>query len=216
MEKVKNIDKIILVTGPLDKNKSIVDEARRLKLEYFCGNEVNVLDRMYKASQKYNPDNIIRITADCPLVDFNIINNGLEIFLKNNYDMLSIGRKRTFPHGYDFEIFKKNALIVAWEDNVKKFENIKVFYDTFIPPTKYILEKKKFSNYDLVNEINLSRIRVTLDYPEDFEVIKKIYENLYEKKILFGLEEVVKFLEATPQILDINIQHVLTDHVLSI
>ena len=123
LENVKNIDKIILVTGPLEKNKSLVDEARRLKLEYFCGNEENVLDRMYKASQKYNPDNIIRITADCPLVDFNIINNGLEIFLKNNYDMLTIGRKRTFPHGYDFEIFKKNALKVSWEDNVKKFEN---------------------------------------------------------------------------------------------
>jgi len=99
---------------------------------------------------------------------------------------------------------------------VKKFENIKVFYNTFIPPTIYILEKKKFSNYDLVNEVDLSKIRVTLDYPEDFEVIKKIYENLYEKNRLFGLEDVVKFLEANPQILDINKQHVLTDHSLSI
>jgi len=216
LEKVKNIDKIILVTGSIDKNKSLVDEARHLKLEYFCGNEDNVLDRMHKASQKYNPDNIVRITADCPLIDFNIINNGLEIFLKNNFDMLSNGRKRTFPHGYDFDIFKKTALKKAWEDNVKKFENIKVFHNTFIPPTKYIVEKKKFINHDLVNEIDLSGIRVTLDYPEDFEVIKKIYENLYEKNRLFGLEEVVKFLEANPHILDINRQHVLTDHGLSI
>ena len=76
---IKNINKIILVTGIKEKNNELVDEARKLGLDVFCGDEENILDRFYHAAKKFQPDNIIRITGDCPLIDSRIINQGLEI-----------------------------------------------------------------------------------------------------------------------------------------
>ena len=107
LKNISNIDKIILVTGSIEQNKPLIDEAKKINLNYFCGNEENILDRFYNASKKFPSNNIIRVLADCPLIDFELIDSALKIFQKNNFDMLSIARKRTFPHGLDFEIFKK-------------------------------------------------------------------------------------------------------------
>ena len=107
---IKNIDEIILVTGSVDKNNTLVDEAKKIKISYYCGSEENVLDRFFQASKEFNSDRIIRITADCPLIDFNIINIGMSIFDRNNYDILSNNRRKTYPHGLNFEIFKQSAL----------------------------------------------------------------------------------------------------------
>ena len=204
LRKIKRIDNIVLVTGPQEKNKLLIDEAKKLNLEYYCGSEENILDRMYKASLKINPDIIIRITSDCPLIDFNVINKGLDIFLKSQFDILNNNKVRTFPHGFDFEIFKNETLHMAWQDNRKKFKNKDEFYHTFITPAKYMFEEKKFKNYNLLNDKNLSNIRLTLDYPEDLELITKIFSSLYNKNQDFALEEILDLIKENPSLLDIN------------
>jgi len=207
LRKIKDVENIILVTGPLEKNKLLIDEAKKLNLEYFSGSEENVLDRIFQASLKINPDIIIRITADCPLLDFNVINQGLKIFKKNQYDILNNYRERTFPHGFDFEIFRKEALHTSWQDYRKKFKSEDEFYHTFITPAKYMLEEKKFKKYDLINDKNLSHIRLTLDHPEDLELITKIYGSLYKKNQEFALAEILELLKENPSLLDINKNH---------
>jgi len=207
LKNIKNVNKIVLVTGPLTKNKLILDEALHSNIEFFCGNEENILDRFYSASKKFNSDIIIRVTADCPLIDFNLINKGLEIFLKNKNDVLSVNRKRTYPHGFDFEIFTSSALKKSWMENLKKIGDKEKFLNTFLPPTKFLLEEKIFSNYDLINDENLSNIRLTLDYPEDLEFIKKIYESLYYENRNFTLKEILGLLQRNPELLKINKMH---------
>jgi len=191
LRQVDNIDDIILVTGSELENKSLIDEAKKLNLTYFCGNDENILDRFYEASMKFNSDNIIRVTGDCPLIDFNVINKGLKIFLEKDFDILSINRKRTFPDGFDYEIFKKKSLHTSWEDNLKLYKNKSEFYTTFISPAIYMLENKKFKNYDLINESDYSYLNLTLDYPEDLELITKIYEQFYPKNKYFALNEIL-------------------------
>ncbi|MFB5630904.1 MAG: cytidylyltransferase domain-containing protein [Nitrosopumilaceae archaeon] len=202
--KVNNIDKIILTTGSKEENNELVNEAKRLKIDYYCGSEENILNRFYQASKKFNSDNIIRIMADSPLIDFHLINKGLEIFLTHDCDILSIDRKPSYPHGLNFQIFSRESLEKSWKDHFKNFNNIKKFENTFISPTIYMLEKKKFKNYDLVGLENTSHLRLTLDYEEDFTVIKKIYEGLYPQKKFFALDDVLNFLKNNPDILDIN------------
>ncbi len=209
-ERLKNIspvEKIILITGPPELNKPLIEEAAKLNLDYFCGSEENILDRFYKASEKFPSDNIIRVLADCPLVDFKIINEALKIF-DNNYDILSIARKRTFPHGLDFEIFKKSALRTLWKDKFNEIGNLEIFSKTFINLIQ-MLEDKKFKNYDLTSEKNLSHIRLTVDFPEDFELVSRIYENLYEKNNKFTLKEILELLKQKPELLEINKKHVI-------
>lgn len=212
LKRVEHIDKIILITGTEKENSKLIEEAKRLRIEYFCGNQENILDRMYNATKKFNPDNIIRITGDCPLIDPNLINKGFEEFSKKQVDVLSNARVRTFPDGFDFEIIKADSIKKAWKDTYEKFEDKNKFYSSFISPTKYLLENEQFSNIDFTNEINLSKIRLTLDYKEDFDVISKISEHLYSKKIDFGLSEIVDYLEKNPEILEVNKKFIKLDY----
>lgn len=216
VKKIKNIDKIIVVTGPKENNFELLEKISKLGIEFFCGSEENILDRFYKASCKYKSKNIIRITADCPFLDFNLINHELQVFSKKNVDILCNNRIRTFPHGLDFEIFTNHALKIAWEDNLSQFENYEEFKSVFMPPTKYMLEKKKFKKFDLKNKEDFSNIRITLDYKEDFELIRKIYEELYENNPNFGLKEILDLFKKYPELLKINKKWIENSHNLEI
>jgi spore coat polysaccharide biosynthesis protein SpsF len=204
LKKVEKIDKIILVTGPKKQNSELIKEADRLNLEYFCGNEENILDRFYLAAQKFNSNVIIRITADCPLIDFELINHGLNIFLENKYELLCNNIPRTFPHGLDFEIFKKKHLTEMWNIKKDEFQNDELFLNTFINPIDDIFKNLSDKTYCLTNKMDLSSIRVTLDYEEDFEVIKTIFEYYNDKNPFFGLSDLIFLKKILPNIFELN------------
>lgn len=208
LKRVNGIDKIILLTSNDKKNDILIEEAKSLGIDCFRGSEENVLDRFYQASLKFKPDIIIRVGGDCPIIDPDLISEGLEIFKKGNYDMVSNARVRTFPDGMDFEIFDAKAIKTAWEDSLEKFNNGKESFDkAFIAPDDYILEEKKFKNKDILNKENLSCIRLTLDYDKDYELIKKVYENLSQNKN-FGLKEIMEFLNNNPDLCKINEEYI--------
>ena len=208
LKKVGNIDKIILVTGQYNNNKKLVELVTKNELNYFCGSEENLLDRFYMAGKKFRSDNIIRVTAACPLIDFNLINKGLKIFIENNYDLLTVGRTSKYPHGLDFEIFTMKALHKAWKNTLKKYNSKEEFFDTFICPTEYMKNNAEFKKLELMNDIDFSTIRITLDYREDFELITKIYKELYYKKKYFDFNDIVKLMEKNPTLLAINQKYV--------
>lgn len=203
LRKIEGIDKIILVTGNRDNNILLLKEANRLNLDFFCGSEKNILDRFYQASLQFKPENIIRVTGDNPLIDFKLINKGLKIFQEKKIDVLSTDRRKTFPLGMNFQIFRTGSLHESWQDNYKIFQD-QNFSDIFIPPTKYLLEKRKFLNFDFVNEKDLSNIRLTVDYYEDFLLVSEIFKELYPKEKYFDLSDILKLFENRPELLKIN------------
>ena len=71
-----------------------------------------------------------------------------------------------------------------------------------------MLENPKFKNFDFVSESDLSHIRLTLDYVEDFNLIEKIYHNLYNKNSKFTMNEILEFLDKNPELLKINEKHI--------
>ena len=207
LSNVSNVEKIILVTSENENNKELIEFAKKTDLNYFQGNEENLLDRFHCASKQFPSDNIIRVNADCPLIDFNLINEGLQKFLENDFDILSTDRIRTYPHGFDFEIFKTKSLHDSWFEIKQNYEN-KIFYHTFVSPVQNLLENPKFKNFDFVSESDLSHIRLTLDYVEDFNLIEKIYHNLYNKNSKFTMNEILEFLDKNPELLKINEKHI--------
>ena len=82
-----------------------------------------------------------------------------------------------------------------------------------INPTKTILKNNTYKHYDLLHNENLSNIRLTLDYPEDHNLLSLIAENLYPTKKLFGLDDIIKFIKKNPSILDINLKYVKTNYL---
>ena len=201
IKKIENINRIILVTGSNKNNNELVNKAEELNLDVFCGDEENILDRFYHAANEFHSENIIRITGDCPLIDFKLISKGLKIYHSEFINILTNTKKRSFPHGFDFEIFSKKSLDMAWRDVVK---NGKIKKGEFINPVQYMMNSGKFKIYNLENAFDQSKIRITIDYPEDLIVISKIYKELFNKNEDFASEEIIKFLDLHPELVKIN------------
>ena len=110
VKKAKQISEIIIATTENEADDFLYDEALKLGVSVFRGDEQDVLTRVYQAVLKSNADVIVRLTADCPLMDGQLIDEALTEFLASDYDYYSNVIDRTFPDGLDIEIFSAEAL----------------------------------------------------------------------------------------------------------
>lgn len=201
LKKCKEIDEIVIATTDKKDDDKIVNEAKKLSVKYFRGSENDVLSRFYYAAKENNADIIVRVTSDCPCIDFEILDKML-IYFKDKYkekqiDYLSNTINRTYPRGYDIEIFTFSALEKSYINAEKEYEREHV--------TPYIYDKtNNFLKLSFENKEDYSEYRVTLDTIEDFIVIKNIFENLYYKNPYFKLNDVVQYLNNNLHIVDIN------------
>lgn len=209
---IKNVDQVVLVTGQHLINKTLVKEAKRLGIDAFIGSENNVLDRMYQAVKKFKPDLIIRVTGDCPLIDPSLISAALSNFKHDRYDLVSNAVVRSFPDGFDFEIFTKRALIAAWKRERKNYKTLKAWQSAIINPITAMLKNKKLKSKNIINKPNLATWRLTLDYPADLVVVEKLYRALYSLNKYFGFKEIKKFINQHPQLLKINANHICLEY----
>ena len=138
------------------------------KIPKFRGNEENVLSRYYFCARSLKADNIIRITSDCPLVDFRLIEEFLNSFHKNKVDYLSNTFKLTYPDGFDIEIFKFKILKEAYNKAEDSFDKEHV--------TSYFQKINNIKILQIKNNFNLANFRLTVDYQKDFTIIKKIFK----------------------------------------
>ena len=201
LKKCKEIDEIVIATTDKEDDDKIVNEAKKLSVKYFRGSENDVLSRFYYSAKENNADIIVRVTSDCPCIDFEILDKML-IYFKDKYkekqiDYLSNTINRTYPRGYDIEIFTFSALEKSYINAEKEYEREHV--------TPYIYDKtNNFLKLSFENKEDYSEYRVTLDTIEDFIVIKNIFENLYYKNPYFKLNDVVQYLNNNLHIVDIN------------
>jgi len=202
-KKINFIDDIILVTGNEEKNKSLIDESKKLGIKIFSGSDENLLDRFYNAGLTFNSKNIIRLTGDNPLIDYSIINSAMSIFQNNNYDILSVDRIPTLPIGMNFEIFTYDSIKTAWNELSQTFNTNDEFLNNFISPVKYLLFNSKFNNFDFTLEQNFSHYRVTMDYEEDFNLITQIFENFAYKEDIF-LSDIISLFNENSELQKIN------------
>ena len=197
VKKSKMIDKIIIATTTNKNDDLIVKEAKKLKVDIFRGSEEDVLSRYFFASKEFNADIVIRITSDCPLIDPEIIDKIIKKHIESKSDYTSNTIKRTYPRGFDTEVFNKDIIKDVYKNASEKYQREHV--------TIFILENKeryKITNVETKGKLYRPDIRVTLDTIEDFELISKIIENFDD--ISFGLEEVIDFLNENPQLLELN------------
>ena len=193
INKSKKIDKIIFATSKNQNNDIIKKILVKENCEIFFGDENNVLKRFNDSVKKYKFRDIVRITADCPFVDPKVIDKMLYIHKKDNYDFTH--NTSTFPDGLDVEIFKYKFLKKA---TVKAKSNYEKEHVT--PFIKNIKNLKLF-NYNL--DKDYSNLRVTLDYPEDYNLIKKIYGKLFKIK-KYGYQDIIKIMKKNKNLTKIN------------
>ena len=110
LQKSKKITKIVLATSKENSDLAIVDLVNKLNFDVFLGSKNDVLSRFYYAAKKFKADAIIRITADCPLIDPNLVDDLIKKFTQSEFDYISNSIDPSFPDGLDVEIFKYKAL----------------------------------------------------------------------------------------------------------
>lgn len=177
----KLIDCIIVATSQDIRNQTLVDCVRGLGYEVYQGSEDNVLDRYYQIACREQAEVIVRITADCPLVDSEVVDLAISTFEKSNsIDYLSNTNPPTYPDGLDVEVFSFRALVQAWKEALTAQEREHV--------TPYIRESGKFRTLNIVYTDNYSNKRWTVDELEDFEVIKNIFKHFAPRQDFTWLE----------------------------
>lgn len=191
------INEVVVATTKKEENSSIVDICSLAGIKVYCGNEEDVLDRFYQAARLFKADQIVRITADCPLIDPEIIGQVISLHLESAADYTSNVLKATYPDGEDVEVFSSGALEKAWKTARLKSEREHV--------TPYI--KNNPDLFKLVNleyKEDLSAKRWTLDEPSDYEFIKIIYNKLCSNSRIFGMNDILQFLKENPRIENMN------------
>ena len=181
----------------LRKSLEIVKILSRKRISVFCGSAVDVLDRYYQAARLFNIEHIVRITADCPVVDPAVIDKVVGRYFRSKADYCTNALSETFPDGLDVEVFSFGVLETTWRKAKLPSEREHV--------TPYMRKNKRlFKIVSCKSRKNLGHHRWTIDEKSDYEFLQKLYQNLYKKKPFFGMEEIIHFLAKHPKVESIN------------
>tara|TARA_B110000008_G_scaffold275762_1_gene313835 strand:+ start:1990 stop:2754 length:765 start_codon:yes stop_codon:yes gene_type:complete len=192
----KLIENIVIATSKELSDKKIVEWCIQNKINYFCGDENNVLDRFYKCGKLYEADIVVRITSDDPFKDPKIMDYAINLLISGNYDYVSNTIIPTYPEGMDVEVFTFLALKKAYKEAKLNSEKEHV--------TPFIWKNKDFfSIHNFKNSQNLSNYRWTIDYSEDLDFVRALYQLLKDKNY-FSMNEIINLLKKYPHLNNIQ------------
>jgi len=199
---VPSIDELVVATSTKQTDDSVAHFCLENNFRCFRGSETDVLDRYYQAARQYGAKVVIRITADCPLIDPQVVQTVIDTYLKGGYDYVSNTLRYSYPDGLDVEAFSFSALKIAWQKAEMPAEREHV--------TPYLRTNGRFRVYNVENDIDLSGryLRWTVDEPSDMELIRIIYERLGFKEEGFGQKAILQLLDEEPNLMEINMGNI--------
>lgn len=191
---VKKIDDIVICTSTSEQDKPLAEFAKQKNVKSYAGHPDDVIARMLGAADEFGYDYILTITADCPLVDPVYADKIVEKYIETDADLI---RQFDLPHGVFSYGIKVSAL--------RKIMEIKNTDDTEVWG-RYFTDTGLFNVLDFDVEPFHKRpgLRMTLDYPEDFEFFSVIFDELYDKNKIFSLDDILTLLDQKPEIININ------------
>lgn len=192
----KLADKVIVATTLDSQDLAVSDFASSLGVCAFRGSTNDVLDRFFQTASLFGLQHIVRITADCPMIDPDIIDEVIALYFEKNSDYASNALTETYPDGQDVEVFGFRALQEAWHKARLTSEREHV--------TPYIRRHKTFKRCNLFCKSNLSQHRWTLDEPLDYQKLSAIFEVLYPQDPFFHMDDVLNFLAENSEINRLN------------
>jgi glutamate-1-semialdehyde 2,1-aminomutase len=191
----KLINKIVLATGVNKENDILANRVEGLGYDVFRGSEKDVLGRYYQAAKLHNPETIVRITGDCPLVDSNVVDEVIKLYEDNEVAYTSNTDPPTYPDGLDTEVFSFKALESAHRQATTRHEREHV--------TPFIRNNKQIKRLNLASQEDCSAERWTLDDLEDLEVVEQIL-NHFMPNLDFSWKDVLELKKAHPDYFEAN------------
>lgn len=197
LKRVNLAQHLLIATTDKAEDQPIVDFANALNISTFRGSSEDVLQRYAKSAKQLDADIVVRITADCPLIDPAVVNRAIAEFLLRDADFVSNTIERTYPRGMDVEVFSMRTL--------EEIDRSATLPEDREHVTSYLLRhSSSFRIEQFLHDVDASRYRLSVDTKEDFELVEKIMKALYPENHIFGVDAIVSFLDSHPDIAKLN------------
>jgi spore coat polysaccharide biosynthesis protein SpsF len=198
----KHSGTIVIAVTEEKLDDKLVDLCNANRIRCFRGHSNDLLDRHYKAAAKYNANVVVKIPSDCPLIDPVVIDKVIMYYINNQdkFDFVSNLHPATFPDGNDVEVMRFDALKTAWENAEKPLEREHTTPFIWENPDKFRIGNVLWEagmDYSMTH-------RFTIDYKEDYDFIKSVYNELYSEKKMFSLIDILTLLKEKPEIKKMN------------
>ena len=187
---------VVVATSSLAGDDAVAELVHAHKIPVFRGNELDVLDRYYRAALEYEAEIVVRITADCPLIDPELIDRVIEAFLEARPDYAANSLVRTYPRGLDVEVASMESLETAWREARAPYER------THVMPYLY-QHSDRFRCLNVPGNTDNSDHRWTVDIGADLEFVRAVYARLGPSRD-FNWLDVLALLEREPELVSIN------------
>lgn len=197
LRRSRHIDRLIVATSICSGDDSLALLAGQAGVGCYRGSLDDVLDRFYQAAEPHVPSHVVRLTGDCPLADWEVIDRVIKTALEGDFDYASNTLIPTWPDGLDVEIVTFEVLRTAWREAHKPVEREHVM--PFITS-----QPERFRLGSVEHDVDLSQMRWTVDEPPDYDFVSTIYETLYPTNPAFTTEDILKLVSAAPELARIN------------
>jgi len=197
LQHARKLDAIAVATTELPEDDRIDEVCGRMGIPACRGSKDDVLDRYYRCAEKMDAEIIVRITADDPFKDPQIIDLIVCEMLAGGCDYVSNTIRPTYPEGLDIEVFSFEALDRSWRNARTALDREHV--------TPYIwLHPGLFSLKNIEHEPDLSHLRWTIDTADDLEMARAVYRKIYREGRIFLMRDILKLLDKEPEIQLLN------------
>lgn len=196
---VPSLDGIVLATTVNATDDALDSFAKRERIGCFRGSEDDVMARVIGAAESVQADVVVEITGDCPIIDPQIVEQTIRMYCVHDADYVGNAQIRSYPDGMDTQVFSLETLKRSASMTSAPLDREHV--------TLHIRNHPElFSQVHLVAppEMHWPELGLTLDEPEDYELLKRIIEHFGEENFLFGCLDAVRLLRANPDWVAIN------------
>jgi len=197
LRRSKTLDRLLIATTVDTSDDEIVSLARDQDVEICRGPVDDVLDRYVSAARAHRPSHVVRLTADCPLADWQLVDRMLAFAIEGGFEYASNTIRPTWPDGLDVEVMTLQALEAAALEARSPVEREHV--------TPYLIARPdRFRQGSLEDSVDLSAMRWTVDEPRDLEFVRSVYEALYPANPAFTSADVLGLLRDRPELMAVN------------
>ena len=202
IRRARRLDLLTIATSDEPGDDAVAALCESIDVACHRGSLTDVLGQFRGAvlAAEISPDHVMRLTGDCPLTDPAVLDDLVALHLDGGFDYSSNVHPRTFPHGLDAEIFTTSLLDRAWREARTPHEREHV--TPFMSASGTAIRRGV-----LISPVDRSAMRMTVDHPEDFDLVNGVYEALYPANPAFTTEDVVRLLADRPDIAGLNAHH---------
>jgi spore coat polysaccharide biosynthesis protein SpsF len=195
LRRSSRVQQIVIATTDKAIDRQIVTLAESLNVCVVTGSETDVLDRVYQAAIVAKADPVVRLTADCPLIDPELVDRVVSAFTADDVDYASLAE--TYPDGLDTEVFSFGVLACVWRE--ARLPSDREHVTSFIRK-----HPDRFRMLEIPSEQDWTDVRWTVDEPRDLDLIQQIFCELYQGNQAFSFFEVLQLMVRRPELCQIN------------